>query len=221
MAWLAKCASCEKADFRLSARRPLTAASLSHHKRTALCAFSFKQRKQNKNHQTKIQSMASQAQVIRAPARPQQTHRLSIFLGGTASDTGEPDWREALNKGLADQAVTIFDPKRDDWDATWREDFSDTRWADQIQWELDMQDTADIIVVLFHGVTAAPVSLAEMGMASRTGKLIACALDGYCKKGYVEAVCRKFKAPFVRSEDELRRVVMERLSELRVGRGEE
>lgn len=222
VAWLAKCASCEKADLRLSGWRPLTAASLSHHKRTALCAFLFKQRKKyNKTHQTKLQSMASQAQVIRAPARPQQTHRLSIFLGGTASDTGEPDWRDTLNKGLADQAVAIFDPKRDDWDSTWREDFSDTRWADQIQWELDMQDTADIIVVLFHGVTAAPISLAEMGMAARTGKLIACALDGYCKKGYVEAVCRKFKAPFVRSEDELRRVVMERLGELRAGRGDE
>ncbi|KAH7129931.1 hypothetical protein B0J13DRAFT_563553 [Dactylonectria estremocensis] len=163
--------------------------------------------------------MTSQAQIVRAPARPHQTHRLSIFLAGTTSATGEPDWRDELSKSLADQPVTIFNPKRDDWDSTWREDFSDKRWADQIQWELDMQDAASVIVVLFHRATAAPVSLAEMGMASRTGKLVACALDGYYKRGYVEAVCRKYKAPFVSTEDELRRVVKERLRELRDGSG--
>ncbi|KAF7546920.1 hypothetical protein G7Z17_g8099 [Cylindrodendrum hubeiense] len=162
-------------------------------------------------------SMAPPAQVIKAPARPQQTHRLSVFLAGTTSATGERDWRDALSNSLADQPVTLFNPKRTDWDSTWREDSSDKRWADQIQWELDMQDVADVIVVLFHGVTPAPISLAEMGMASRTGKLIACALDGYSKQGYVEAVCRKYKAPFVRNEDDLRRVVIERLGELRTG----
>ncbi|KAH6886283.1 hypothetical protein B0T10DRAFT_490939 [Thelonectria olida] len=158
--------------------------------------------------------MSSKAQIILAPSRPEQTHRRSIFLAGTTTATGEADWREALSKALADQPVTIFNPKRDDWDSSWREDSSDERWAEQIQWELDMQHQANIVVVLFHGVTAAPVSLAEMGMASQTGKLIACALDGYSKRGYVEAVCWKYKAPFVTTEDQLKREVVARLKVL-------
>lgn len=160
--------------------------------------------------------MTSKAQVVNAPARPKQAHRVSIFLAGTTSATGEPDWRATLIAGLASHNVTIFNPKRDDWDSTWTEDFSDPRWAEQIQWELDMQDAADVIVVFFHGVTAAPIALAELGMSTRTGKTVACALDGYSKRGYVEAVCRKYMAPFVRSEEDLRWVVVDKLRGLKV-----
>ncbi|KPM43288.1 hypothetical protein AK830_g3273 [Neonectria ditissima] len=160
--------------------------------------------------------MSPTAQVINAPARPKQVHRVSIFLAGTTSATSEPDWRATLIASLAGLDMTIYNPKRDDWDATWTEDFSDPRWAEQIQWELDMQDAADVIVVFFHGVTAAPIALAELGMSAGTGRTVACALDGYCKRGYVEAVCRKYGAPFVRTEEDLRRVVVERLRELKV-----
>lgn len=158
--------------------------------------------------------MSSNAQIIQAPSRPARIHRRSIFLAGTTTATGEADWREQISYTLADQPVTIFNPKRDDWDSSWREDSSDARWVEQIQWELDMQSQADIIVVLFHGITAAPISLAEMGMASQTGKLIACALDGYSKQGYVEAVCKKFDASFITTEEQLKREVVARLGML-------
>lgn len=158
--------------------------------------------------------MASKAQVIMAPNRPTLTNNPSIFLAGTTSKTGEPDWRETLTQALAEYAITIFNPKRDDWDSTWREDFSDERWAEQVQWELDMQEAADIVVVFFHGVSPAPISLLEFGLCARSGKAIACALDGYSKKGNVEAVCRKYETTFVRTEDELKDAVVQRLKQL-------
>ncbi|KAH6950394.1 hypothetical protein BKA56DRAFT_535119, partial [Ilyonectria sp. MPI-CAGE-AT-0026] len=158
--------------------------------------------------------MEIKAQVVNAPARPEQVHRLSIFLAGNTSATAEPSWRQTLIDGLSSHAVTIFDPTRDDWDSTWKEDASDTRWAEQIRWELDMQDTADIIVILFNGVTLAPISLAELGMSIKSGRTIVCALDGYAKKGYVEEVCRKYDGTFVRSEEELERAVIDRLMRL-------
>ncbi|KAH6953758.1 hypothetical protein BKA56DRAFT_638360 [Ilyonectria sp. MPI-CAGE-AT-0026] len=160
--------------------------------------------------------MASQAQVVNSPARPEWDHRLSIFLAGTTSATGEPDWRRRLIYSLGSHAVTILNPSRNDWDRTWTEDFSDARWVDQVQWELDMLEAADIIVILFHGVTLAPISLAELGMSAKSGRAIACALDGYKKKGYVEAMCRKYECTFVRSEEELERAVIDRLRSLRL-----
>ncbi|KAK5996570.1 hypothetical protein PT974_01907 [Cladobotryum mycophilum] len=159
--------------------------------------------------------MPSQAQVIWAPARPsvEIKSKKSIFLAGTTTQTGEPDWREKLTEALSKYDITIFNPKRDDWDSSWKEDFSDSRWAEQVEWELEMQDKADIVVVFFHGISPAPISLLELGLCVRSGKAIVCALDSYSKRGNVEAVCRRYAAKFVSSMQELRDAVIRRLEQ--------
>jgi hypothetical protein len=154
---------------------------------------------------------ADGAHVIWAPSREHRPERLSIFLAGTTSATGEPDWRQTLVQALAKYPIDVFNPLRRDWDRTWREDFSDGRWAEQVEWELDMQDAADIVVFFFHGATAAPVSPLELGLCVRSGRAIVCALDGYSKRGNVEAVCGRYGAIFVRSEIELAAAVVNRL----------
>ncbi|OTA00723.1 hypothetical protein A9Z42_0009830 [Trichoderma parareesei] len=158
------------------------------------------------------------ASVVLAPGRPapDSTSRKAIFLAGTTSPTGEPDWRQTLTRALLNLSITIYNPKRDDWDSTWREDFSDDRWAEQVQWELEMQDKADIVVVFFHGVSPAPISLLELGLCVRSGRAIVCALEGYPKRGNVEAVCRRYGAKLVSSEDDLRDAVIERLKQLKL-----
>ncbi|UPK97033.1 hypothetical protein LCI18_007968 [Fusarium solani-melongenae] len=158
--------------------------------------------------------MTSQARVIMAPTRPtaDDQKNTSIFLAGTTSATGEPDWRETLTQALSDHAVTIFNPKRDDWDSTWKEDFSDKRWEEQIWWELDMQEAADIIVLFFHGATAAPISLLELGLAVKSGRAIVCVMDDYSKRGNVEAVCRRYRARLTRTEEQLKAAVLARLT---------
>ncbi|KAI5460448.1 hypothetical protein BGZ63DRAFT_387257 [Mariannaea sp. PMI_226] len=154
------------------------------------------------------------AKIVRAPQPPGQFKWPSIFLAGTISAPGEPDWREDVSKALAYQPLVIFNPKRDDWDSTWKESLSDSRWAEQIQWELDMQDQATIVAVFFDATTDAPTSLSEMGLAARAGKLIACALDGYSKRGYVEAVCRQYKATFVTTEEDFKMAVRSKMVEI-------
>lgn len=156
--------------------------------------------------------------VFRAPGRPAPDliSRKAIFLAGTTSPTGEPDWRQTLTRALLNLPITIYNPKRDDWDSTWREDFSDDRWAEQVQWELEMQDKADVVVVFFHGVSPAPISLLELGLCVRSGRAIVCSLEGYSKRGNVEAVCRRYGARLVYSEDDLRDAVIERLNQLQV-----
>ncbi|KAL7785877.1 hypothetical protein V8C37DRAFT_393327 [Trichoderma ceciliae] len=157
------------------------------------------------------------ANVVLAPGRPTpnlRSQKSSVFLAGTTSPTGEPDWRQTLTEALSEMPITIFNPKRDDWDSTWKEDFSDSRWVEQVEWELEMQDEADIIVVFFHGVSPAPISLLELGLCVRSGKAIVCALDGYSKRGNVEAVCRRYQVKFVSSEQGLKAAVIERLNQL-------
>lgn len=157
--------------------------------------------------------MSSQAQIIMAPQRPNITHKYTIFLAGTTSKTGEPDWRQSLIDTISHQPVTVFNPLRTDWDATWREDYSDPRWVEQVEWELEMLDKANLIVVFFHGVSPAPISLLEFGLWAREGKAIACAMKDYSKRGNVMAVCRKYGAMFVETEDELRLQIGRKIDE--------
>lgn len=159
---------------------------------------------------------AMSASIVLAPERPapDSGSRKAIFLAGTTSPTGEPDWRLTLTDALSNFPITIYNPKRNDWDATWKEDFSDDRWAEQVQWELEMQDKADIVVVFLHGVSPAPISLLELGLCVKSGRAIVCALEGYTKRGNVEAVCRRYGAKLVSLEKDLIDAVIERLSQL-------
>ncbi|KAL9476229.1 hypothetical protein ACSS6W_006070 [Trichoderma asperelloides] len=159
------------------------------------------------------------AAVVLAPGHPASDlkSRKSVFLAGPTNPTGEADWRETLTTALIELPIVIYNPKRHDWDSTWKEDFSDSRWAEQVEWELGMQDKADVVVVFFHKATPAPISLLELGLCVRSGKAIVCAQDGYSKRGNVEAVCRRYGAKFMASEEDLKDAVTERLKELIAG----
>ncbi|KAL7931604.1 hypothetical protein V8C35DRAFT_309886 [Trichoderma chlorosporum] len=160
------------------------------------------------------------ATVVMAPGRPapDSASRHSVFLAGTTSPTGEADWRQTLTDALSGLPITIYNPYRPDWDATWREDVSDGRWVEQVDWELEMQEKVDIVVVFFHGVSLAPISMLELGMCIRAGKAIVCAMPDYPKRGNVEAVCRRYGARFVSSEQDLRDAVTKRLNSMIVKR---
>lgn len=158
--------------------------------------------------------MLAQARIVMAPHRPppDDQKNTSIFLAGPTTPTDEPDWRETITQALSAYPVTIFNPNRKDWDSTWKEDFADKRWEEQVWWENDMREAADIIVFFFHWSTDAPVSLLELGLSARSGKAIVCAVDGYSKRGNVEAVCRRYGSKFVKTQDELKQAVFARLS---------
>ncbi|CCT72479.1 uncharacterized protein FFB20_01510 [Fusarium fujikuroi] len=160
--------------------------------------------------------MERYAKVFMAPRKPGPGDKgVSIFLAGITTSTEEPDWREVLTNDLMNHQVTILNPDRPDWDSTWKEDFSDRRWEEQVWWELDMQEAADIIVFMFHPSTDAPISLMELGLAvkSKSKRIIVCAQDGYRKKGNVEAVCRRFGAKFVNTGNELRDAIIATLED--------
>ncbi|KAG7144311.1 hypothetical protein HYQ46_013361 [Verticillium longisporum] len=88
---------------------------------------------------------------------------------------------------------------------------SDSRFSEQVTWELDMQETADLVVVLFHHSTAAPISLLEFGLAARSGKVIAACLESgsksYENKGNVQAVCARFQIQLLETQEDLHAAV--------------
>ncbi|KAK4159974.1 hypothetical protein QBC43DRAFT_326195 [Cladorrhinum sp. PSN259] len=141
-------------------------------------------------------------QLVKAPSRPTVTGQKSIFLAGTTTPTGGPDWRETLGKAIAHLPVTIFDPTRSDWDSSWKEDIGFPKFREQVDWELDMQEKADLVVLYFGPNTKAPISLLELGLVARSGKAIIGCHKGYEKRGNVQVVAQRFNIELVETEED-------------------
>ena len=154
----------------------------------------------------------AQNQVIYAPSNEAPRGVKSVFLAGTTSIVDNRDWRDLLSTALSDVPVTIYNPYRADWDNSWREDINFAPYREQVEWELEKQDKADIIVIYFHPATQTPVSLIEFGLCARVpGKAIVFCPEGYWKRGNVQIVCKKYGVKMVENDDGLRDAIVKML----------
>ncbi|KAI1342951.1 hypothetical protein F5Y15DRAFT_371448 [Xylariaceae sp. FL0016] len=159
-----------------------------------------------------MEQLSTKSQVIYAPSRVRTSGKTTVFLAGSTSKTDDRDWRGALCEQLTDQPLTIFNPHRADWDSTWREDISFAPYREQTEWELDMQDAADIVVVFFHPQTQATISLLELGLCARSGKAVVLCPEGYWKRGNVQIVCQRYRVEMVGDMTGLKDAIIRRMS---------
>jgi hypothetical protein len=134
-------------------------------------------------------------EIIKPPNRYSGFPKKSIFLAGSIEMGAAENWQDKLSRALADQDIVIFNPRRDNWDSSWVQSISNPQFREQVEWELDHQEQADQIVMYFDPTTKAPISLLELGLAARTGKLTVICPDGFWRKGNVEIVCKRFHIP--------------------------
>ncbi|MEM7479058.1 MAG: nucleoside 2-deoxyribosyltransferase domain-containing protein [Planctomycetota bacterium] len=135
----------------------------------------------------------------------------SVFLAGSIEKGHAEDWQSVVTHSLSDLDLTILNPRRDEWDATWEQSIHNARFRVQVEWELDAQERAGLIAMYFAPSTRAPTTLLELGLFARSGKTIVCCPDGYWRKGNVEIVCRKFGVPLVETLDEFVGLVRSRI----------
>lgn len=131
----------------------------------------------------------SKAIVIEAPnCPPKMTYFESVFLAGGI--TNVCDWQADVIKMLAEQEITIFNPRRANFDVS-NPDVS----YEQITWEHRYLRLVHTVFIWFSHETLQPISLFELGSAlQRDQKLIIgcdpkyprsmdvrvqCALQGY------------------------------------------
>jgi hypothetical protein len=133
--------------------------------------------------------------VYKPPAAIPSTIGRSVFLAGSIEMGRAADWQTQLVSELARDDITFLNPRRDEWDATWRQSIDEPRFRDQVEWELDGLDRADVIAMWFAPDTQAPITLLELGLHARGGKLVVGCPDGYWRKGNIEIVCARHAIP--------------------------
>ena len=129
-----------------------------------------------------------------APEKLELGKSVSVFLAGSIDQGAAVDWQKQVTNALKDaDNLTILNPRRDDWDSTWTQDIENDQFREQVEWELEAQEKADLIIMFFDPEGKAPITLLELGLFARTGKLIVCCPKGYWRKGNVDIVCNRYK----------------------------
>jgi nucleoside 2-deoxyribosyltransferase-like protein len=128
-------------------------------------------------------------QEIKAPG----TLPRRVFLAGSIEMGKAENWQERVASALSDASnLTILNPRRDNWDSSWAQSIHNPEFRGQVEWELAAQEIADVIFMYFAPDTKAPITLLELGLFARSGKLIVCCPDGFWRKGNVEVVCQRY-----------------------------
>jgi hypothetical protein len=134
------------------------------------------------------------AQIIKPNTKDQQRKHFSVFLAGSIEMGAAEDWQTRIEQVLADYSVTIFNPRRDEWDSSWEQRETNPQFNHQVNWEMNRLEEANIIFMYFSPETKSPISLLELGM-HKDDNIIVCCPDGFWRKGNVEIVCSRNGIP--------------------------
>jgi hypothetical protein len=92
-----------------------------------------------------------------------------VFLAGSIEMGQAEQWQQRIVAALSEAGdLVILNPRRDDWDDSWEQRADDPQFSEQVSWELDMLDAADVVIMYLAPGTKSPVSLLELGLCARS-----------------------------------------------------
>lgn len=120
----------------------------------------------------------------------------SVFLAGTIDNGNSLNWQdktiiELINLGVKD--LEVYNPRREHWNPNPSKE--DMEY--QIKWEQDHLDKADIIAMILLDDSKSPISLLEMGLYAKTGKLIVFCTPNFYRWDNVRLTCEKYHIELV------------------------
>lgn len=128
----------------------------------------------------------------------------SVFLAGSIDLGKAQEWQNELVESLKDWEGVVLNPRRPDWDSGWSQSIDHPQFYEQVNWELEGLEKADLIVYYFAPGSQAPVTLLELGLYAKSGKAVVCCPSGYWRKGNIDIVCQRYGIRQVENLEKLR-----------------
>ena len=142
----------------------------------------------------------------RNPAIHKDKLTVKIFLAGSIEQGKAEEWQkrvidelqlytDQLEEQIQPQChkdIVFFNPRRPDWDASLPQTKINKIMKEQIEWELDHLEKSDIICLYLDPNTKSPISLLELGIHIRSGKLVVCCPEGFYRKANIDITCARY-----------------------------
>lgn len=148
---------------------------------------------------------------VQAPNEVLENGFLKVFLGGSIEQGRAIDWQTQIIKTLKDEPIVFLNPRRTDWDSSWEQKITNPQFFEQVTWELKSLEQSDFIVIFIDPATTSPITLMEIGLHARSGKMIVCCPEGFYRKGNVDIVGQVYDYPVVETLDEIITAIKERV----------
>lgn len=138
---------------------------------------------------------------------PLETGEISIFLAGSIDMGSAEDWQTKMTNDLVDiDHLSIYNPRRDDWDSSWIQDPTPgTQFHEQVSWELDHIESADLVVVYFADDSKSPITLLELGLilANWDKEVAIYCSPKFYRYGNVKMVADRYHVPIYDTYEDL------------------
>jgi hypothetical protein len=137
--------------------------------------------------------MSNHKRPSNSPLNPSD---ISVFLAGSIEMGKAIDWQTEVVKTLSDlENVEIYNPRREDWDSSWKQEEINPQFNHQVNWELNKLEKSDIIFLNFCSGTQSPISLMELGAFASSGKMIVVCPRDFWRRGNVQIMCTRNGIP--------------------------
>ena len=135
-----------------------------------------------------------------------EDHSTKLFLAGSIEQGKAEEWQSRIiedlksftsdvnieSKNTVKKKLTIFNPRRPDWNPNLPQEALNEVLRNQITWELDHLEMSDVICLYLDPKTTSPISLLELGLHMRSRKLLVCCPPGFYRKANIDITCQKY-----------------------------
>jgi hypothetical protein len=167
------------------------------------------------NMNTQKGNKMTQATLLKAPeyVHPCELELTTIFMAGSIEMGKAVDWQTELFNRTSDLPIRYLNPRRDDWDSSWKQEIDNPQFNDQVTWELNgLMKLSEYQIFVFDPATISPITLLELGLVAPDGGVIGVVCPtGYFRKGNVDIVCKFYKVPVVETIAELEQLIRNKL----------
>ena len=120
---------------------------------------------------------------------------VSIFLAGTIDNGDSDDWQSELIRTVKEvelrRPVKVYNPRREEWPSA----DNHREIGKQIEWELYHLERADLIVMNILANSKSPISLMELGLFAKEGRLMVFCPKTFYRYDNVSTVCKRYGIP--------------------------
>ena len=116
----------------------------------------------------------------------------SVFLAGTIDMGNSVDWQAEAADYFENSRGSwiLFNPRQGAWDPNKKDEMDY-----QVNWELEHLEDADYILMNILPDSKSPITLLELGLFARSGKLYVVCTEGFYRYDNVRITCAKYGVP--------------------------
>ena len=128
-----------------------------------------------------------------------------IFLAGTIDMGNSVDWQTMLYEEfqMMNGKYILFNPRQENWDASRLGEMDY-----QVNWELEHLEKSDMIIMYILGSSKSPISLLEMGLHARSGKMYVICEEDFYRFDNVRITCSFYDVPLFTSLDDFKQEIL-------------